>query len=367
MPAARKRLLLIISLLACLTVGFGPPTLTDGDIPSRTLTPQQLRAMQQVSTVPAISAESAILVNVNSREILYQKNAHERRAPASLTKLATALVALQRGNLEAKYAVWPVDLAATTSAGLHNGEHLSVLELLHIMLIPSDNAAANCIARNMAGNVATFVGWMNELAGSLGLEDTHFANAHGLDHPELYSTAYDMAILALYAMQDDRIADIVAYDQKVMARHWLINTNKLLTTYPGTVGVKTGTTDNAGECLIAMVRRPQGTVMSVVMGSQDRFLDSVLLLDYYYANYAEITISVPNTPLNRFQDDDGIWRSLRIEKPVTLLVRPWQTGTVSIYRRIDDTRGRLPSGTAVGTLEISIAGQVVRSEPLYVR
>jgi len=121
MPAARKRLLLIISLLACLTVGFGPPTLTDGDIPSRTLTPQQLRAMQQVSTVPAISAGSAILVNVSSREILYQKNAHERRAPASLTKLATALVALQRGNLEAKYAVWPVDLAATTSAGLHNG------------------------------------------------------------------------------------------------------------------------------------------------------------------------------------------------------------------------------------------------------
>lgn len=367
MPAARMRLLLlIISLLACLTVGFGPPTLTDGDIPSRTLTPQQLRAMQ-VSAVPAISAESAILVNVSSREILYQKNAHERRAPASLTKLATALVALQRGNLEEQYAVWPVDLSATTSAGLRNGEHLTVWQLLHIMLIPSDNAAASCVARNMGGNVATYVGWMNELAASLGLEDTHFANPHGLDHPELYSTAYDMAILSLYAMQDDRIAEIVAYPEAVVAKHWLINTNKLLTTYPGTVGVKTGTTDNAGECLIAMVRRPQGTALSVVMGSKDRFLDSVLLLDHYYANYAEVTVSMPDTPLNRFQDDAGIWRSLSIQEPVTLLVHPWETGTVSIYRRIDDTREKLPSGTVVGALEIFIASQLVRSEPLYVR
>jgi serine-type D-Ala-D-Ala carboxypeptidase (penicillin-binding protein 5/6) len=366
MPANRKRLLAAISLLACLTMGFGPPMLTDGDIPSRTLTPQQLRAMQ-VSTVPAISAESAILVNVSSREVLYEKNAHERRAPASFTKLATALVALQRGNLEEEYPVWPVDLSATTAAGLRNGEYLTLWQLLHMMLIPSDNAAANCIARNMGGNVATFVGWMNELAESLGLEDTQFANAHGLDHPDLYSTAYDMAILALYAMQDDRIADIVAYDEAVVAKHWLINTNKLLMTYPGTVGIKTGTTDDAEQCLIAMVRRPQGTVMSIVMGSQDRFLDSVLLLDHYYANYAEITVSVPNTPLNRFQDDDGIWRSLSVKEPVTILVHPWQTGTVSIFRRIDDTRRGLSSGSAIGMLEISIGGKVVRSEPLYVR
>ncbi len=367
MSSARKHLwLLVISLLTCLTLGFGPPTLTDGDIPTRTLTPHQLRAMR-VSAPPTISAESALLVNVSSREILYEKNARERRAPASLTKLATALVTLQRGNLDAEYPVWPVDLAATSSAGLRNGEYVTVWQLLHFLLIPSDNAAAACLARNLGGDVGTFVGWMNDLAASLGLQDTHFANPHGLDDPELYSTAYDMAILALHAMQDQRIAGIVRLPEAVVAKHWLINTNQLLSSYPGTIGVKTGTEEKAGECLIAMVKRPQGTVMSVVMGSTDRYLDSVLLLDHYFANYAEVTIATPDIPLNRYQDDDGVWRSVRIEEPIALLVHPWQTGTLSVYRRIDDTRGGLASGTTVGALEISVAGQLVRSEPLYVR
>ena len=349
-------------------MGFSPPFLSGSDLADRAIYPEQLRAIKKVP-IPVPAASATIMVDLVTGRILYANNEHERRSPASITKLVTAVVALEHGDLNQIVTVMPVDLAATSRGSLANGENLTMQQLLGMMLVCSDNAAASAVARTLSGgdDYEVFVGWMNELAASLGLQDTHFANPHGLDDPELYSTAYDMAILALHAMQDQRIAGLVSMSEAVVAKHWLINTNQLLSSYPGTIGVKTGTEEKAGECLIALVKRPQGTVMSVVMGSTDRYLDSVLLLDHYFANYAEVTISTPDITLNRYQDDDGVWRSVRIEEPISLLVHPWQTGTLSVYRRIDDTRGGLASGTTVGALEISVAGQLVRSEPLYVR
>ncbi|MHB1356592.1 MAG: D-alanyl-D-alanine carboxypeptidase family protein, partial [Anaerolineae bacterium] len=266
--------------------------------------------------LPEISAQAAMLVDLVTGRILYANNEHERRSPASLTKLVNAVVALERGTLTADMVVWPADLAATTRAGLANGEHLTMQQLLILMLVCSDNSAANAIARNLSGgtNEEAFIGWMNELVARWGLKDTHFVNAHGLDDPDQYSTAYDLAIIARNAMLVPLIAEVVAYPAARVGNHHVNSTNELLNSYPGLVGVKTGTTDDAGECLIGMAIRPQGRVLAVVLTSVDRFQDTRVLLDYYYANYAGLTVDLTGSNLDRYLDNSQTWHSLVVKE-----------------------------------------------------
>lgn len=317
--------------------------------------------------VPQVSAASALLVNTTTGQILHAHNEHQRRAPASLVKTMTAMVALQRGRQDQGTIIRRPDLKAGSLANLDTGEKLTLRQLLFLLLLPSDNAASMAIARGLAGDVQTFVSWMNDLAASWGLEDTHFANPHGLDDENGYSTAYDVAIMASYAMNDLVFADIVGYSEAYVAGHWVESTNELLTTYPGTVGIKTGTTDRAGECLVAMTDRPSGKVLSVVMGSQDRFLDTRLLLDYAYANFAEIHIDLPETPQNRYLDENHNWHGFRLREPMALLASPWQVSTASFYRRIDNTAPNPDSEVPIGALEVTLAGRYLTEVPIYAR
>jgi D-alanyl-D-alanine carboxypeptidase len=247
------------------------------------------------------------------------------------------------------------------------------------LLIASDNAAAKTIARELGeGRRSTFVGWMNEKVLEWGLGDTRFANSHGLDDQDAYTTAWDMAIIAREAMRRPDVRNIVRQDEAYVAGHWIQNTNELLPTYPGMVGVKTGTTDLAGECLIAMVERPSGNVLSVVLGSQDRFRDTRLLLDYYYGNYAEVHVDLADTEQNRYRDEAGNWRHLSVRDPTVLLISPWEVDTLSYYRRIDDISAirdvdmegsGMPEGspTPVGVLFVERAARQLAEIPLYVR
>lgn len=365
MPPRRLPWLLLI-ILCSAHLAFGPPILTDSDIPRQALTRYQLSAAQPVP-VPQISAPAAILVDVNSGEILYALNEHERRAPASLTKMMTAIVALQHGQLDQKIRVSNADLMVYSVAGLKSTENLTLRNLLYIMLIPSDNAAAMTVARGVGGDLQTFMQWMNETAANWGLQDTHFANPHGLDNKNAYMSAYDAAIIAYRFMSNPVLADIVKYTQANVADHWLENTNELLMTYSGTIGVKTGTTDDAGECLIAMVDRPTGKVMSVVMGSTQRFIDTRLLLDYYYANFAELHIDLPATPQNRYMDENGNWHEFGLKQPVTMIIRPSQVGTATYYRRIDNPTANPSPDEPIGMLEVMLEGRPLTEVPLYAR
>jgi len=362
----QRALWFLISILSCLCVAFGPPVLTDSDLSRRTLTLHQIRSMYELPA-PELSAVSALLLNTSTGQILYARNEHERRAPASLVKMMTATVALQRGRQDQAIIIRKGDLKPGSSASLHNGEKLPLRQLLFALLLPSDNAASMVIARGLAGDEETFVNWMNDLAKSWGLTDTHFANPHGLDRKDGYSTAYDMAILASYAMTDRTFSEIVRRPQAFVAGRRLESTNELLTTYPGTIGVKTGTTDRAGECLVTMVDRPSGKMLSVVMGSQDRFLDTRLLLDYAYANFAEIRIDLPNTLQNRYLTEGHNWREFTLRTPITLLVSPWQVSAVSFYRRIDDITDSPDPDVAIGALEVTLAGQHLTEAPIYAR
>ena len=133
------------------------------------------------------------------------------------------------------------------------------------------------------------------------------------------------------------------------------------------IGIKTGTTDAAGECLIAMVDRPRGKMLSVVMGSTERFRDTRLLLDYAHANYAELLIDLPDTPQNRYLDTSNTWRSFGLEKPIAILVAPWQVNTVSLFRRIDTVDADPVATEAIGMLRIELNGRDFAEVPLYVR
>lgn len=365
MPSKHRPLwLLCLLCLGCL--GFGPPVLTDADVPTRWVTLQQLGAVRHTAP-PEVSAEAALLADVATGQILYAHNEHERRAPASLTKIMTAMVALQVGRQDQEITVATADLYVDSVAGLKTGEKLTLRQLLFLLLVPSDNRSAMVIARGLAGDYATFVGWMNELSDQWGMTNSHWANPHGLDNAEGYSTAYDIAIAARNAMAHPIFADIVSYPDAVIADHWVVSTNELLTTYPGAVGIKTGTTDRAGQCLAAMVDRMAGKALTVVMGSSDRFLDTRLLMDYYYDNYAVLTIDLPQTDQNRYLDEEGNWREFRLERPFAMLIKPWQVGSTRVYRRIDDISPNPDPSAPIGALEVSLDGLPVAEVPLYVR
>ena len=364
--ASRRAAWLVIALLSLATMGFGPPVLTDGDVATKGLTQHQLRLLWRAPE-PDIAAPSAILVNPTTGRILFARNERQRRAPASLTKIVTALVALQRGRLDSEFVITGQDMTVYSMVGLQEEEEFTLNGLLHILLIPSDNVAALAIARGLAGDVDTFVGWMNELVLGWGLQDTHFANPHGLDDSENYSTALEMALIARQAMMDRTFAEIVGHAEADVGLRRVTSTNRLLETYPGTIGVKTGTTDRAGESLIALVERPSGKVLSVVLGSTDRFADTVPLLDYFYTNFAELHVDLPDTPQNRYLDDESNWHEVGLEEAEVFLISPWQAGTATYYRRIDDLSAHPDPGSPVGALEITLAGRLLAEVPLYAR
>ncbi|NLD42715.1 MAG: D-alanyl-D-alanine carboxypeptidase [Chloroflexi bacterium] len=356
--------LLVIASLLC--SGFGPAVLTESDLAQRPVTPSQLRAWR-LSDCPGVSAKAYMVVSPTTGQVLCAHNEHERHAPASLVKIVTALVALEHNRQDEKIMVQWMDVTTYSVTRLLKGEVYSLRELLMALLVPSDNAAALTIARHVAGDAATFVGWMNDYVARLGLQDTHFANPHGLDAPDGYSTAYDMAILARYAMANPSFADFVGRSATIVGDYLWPSTNQLYGVYPGVIGVKTGTTDEAGECLIAYVDRPQGEVLTVVLGSEDRYADTTTLLNYYYATYAEVTIDLPENAQNRYLDEDQAWHGFRLEAPVTLLVNPADRRSVSFYRRIDNATPAPRPGEQVGVLLVTMDGTLLAELPLLAR
>lgn len=236
------------------------------------------------------TAESAVVVDGESGVVLYAKSAHTRLAQASTTKIMTAVVAIENGRLDDRVTV-DVDsgqLYLTTEStvmGLKPGQTVTLQTLLYGLMLSSGNDAAIAISKHVAGSEAKFVEMMNAKAKALGLRDTQFKNPHGLDADGHYSTAYDLAQLARYAMQNPTFATISS------ARRWsadgfdLWNLNKLLATYAGADGVKPGFTDNAGRCLVGSAVRDGRRVFVTVLHSEDTTADSKSLLDYTFDGF----------------------------------------------------------------------------------
>ena len=238
------------------------------------------------AVLPAITAEAAVVMDLDTGQVLYGKGEHERRPPASLTKVMTGYLAGKQ--FQAQQWITVSETAASTgesSLNLITADVLTFDALLHGALMKSANDACVALAEYMAGTEKNFVQNMNLQACLLGCKDTNFCNSNGLPAEGHYSSAYDLALMTRAAMQNETFAAIVQKQQYMV--HWqegrqllVRNTNRLLREYPGAIGVKTGTTNEAGQCLIAVAEKAGKRVIVVVLKSKNRFYDAVALLDY---------------------------------------------------------------------------------------
>ncbi|MCC7372098.1 MAG: D-alanyl-D-alanine carboxypeptidase [Chloroflexi bacterium] len=247
-----------------------------------------LPAAAQERPAPASRARAAIVVDAETGAVLYERDARTPLAPASLTKMATALVAVERAPLDRPvrpshaYNVTPVVI------GLEPGDSLALGDALYGLLLNSGNDAALAIAETAGdGSTERFVGWMNDLARRLGLEHTTFKNPHGLDQDGHLSSAYDMAIIGRTLMRQPALREVVGHGRYVVEGppRWVFrSTNPLLGTYEGVDGIKTGFDDNAGRCLVATAERDGRRAIAVVMNSPAYGDEAAALLDYAFAD-----------------------------------------------------------------------------------
>ena len=241
---------------------------------------------------PTLSASSAVLMDRESGRVLYEKNAREQRSIASITKLMTALVAVElHPDLSATVTIrreWTG--AEGSSMYLRPGEEVTLEALLYGLLLSSGNDAALAVAGYCGGDVESFVAQMNKKAAQLGMNDTHFANPSGLDDPDHYSTAYDMAILARAVLEREELRAIVSTRSIHIAGRSLTNHNKLLWRYEGCTGLKTGYTDEAGRTLVSSALREGQELIAVTLNAPNDWADHAALFDYGFANFPLTTI-----------------------------------------------------------------------------
>ena len=296
--------------------------------------------MGSLLPLPAAAAEdpldlfcrNAVLVDVKHDEVLYEKQAHEKAYPASMTKVMTALLtleALEAGTLTEDTMVTVSDNAARkdfpdeSTANLKSGEQMSVKDLLYCLMLPSANDAAKALAEHLGGTTEDFAQAMTQRAKELGCQNTNFINPHGLHNVNHYTTAYDMARMFIAAMEHDLFLEIIATPSytvpptNLSKERFFFNTNGLISnlyysghTYDKCIGGKTGSTDEAGRCLVAAAEDGDKLMVSVIMGSgpieqpdgrsrQGQFDESKRLLEYGFNNFRRVTISRPDEPVDK--------------------------------------------------------------------
>jgi len=239
-----------------------------------------------------VDASSAILIDANSGKILYQQNPHAKLPPASTTKILTALIALEKGDLSQKITV-PADFvdAGEASIWLEPGETHTLEDLMYAMLLRSANDAAQVIAIGIAGSEDKFVEMMNTKTTNMGLKDSSWANPHGLNNENHYTSAYDLAYIARAATKIPTFNTIIKTQKKQMPwqdnpyNRVVYNRNQYLTLYDGADGIKTGYTKEAGSCLVASATRNGMRLIGVVMHCNGMYKQMAAMMDYGFKNY----------------------------------------------------------------------------------
>ena len=250
-----------------------------------------------VCSATDVSARSAYALEYESGDCIYEKNSDLKMGMASTTKIMTGILVIENLPLdkEIKISSEAVGIEGS-SIYLKDGETLSVEELLYALLLESANDAAVALAIAISGSVDSFVDMMNDKAQALGLENTHFTNPHGLDNEEHYTTAKDLAVLAKYAMSNSVFCEVVSTYKKVIplgedGSRVLINHNKLLRTYKGALGVKTGFTKKCGRCLVSCAEIDGVKIIAVTLNAPNDWNDHAKMLDLGFSTYENIKLA----------------------------------------------------------------------------
>ena len=324
-----------------------------------------------VSAVEAgfsVSAVSAVLINADTGTIVWEKNAYEQRAMASTTKIMTALLTAEAGELDKKFTVdsYAINVEGT-SMGLKQGDIVTRRALLYGILLPSGNDAANAAAVSVSGSMSAFVELMNKKAAELGLTDTHFANPSGLDAQGHYTTAYDLARLAGVALENPVFAEIcrcsdaqVEYGNPPYLR-WLSNSNKMLWQYEGCIGVKTGFTDNARRCLVSAAERNGVRLICVTLNAPNDWDDHRKMLDYGFEQVKPTEIVLPNPvsiPVIGGYEQDV---TLVLRETVKLSLSEQESKTVNVELYVQPfLYAGFGAGSRAGSARIYLNGEFVR-------
>ncbi len=317
----------------------------------------------------APGAKSAILVDSATGKVLFEKNADEALAPASMTKLGSMLIimeAIDNGSLSLDDEVTISEEAANMGGSqvfLEAGEVYKVHDLLKGVAIASGNDAVVALAEKVAGSQAEFVTMMNDRFKEIGAKNTNFVNAHGLDAEGHYSTARDMAIIAKELLKHEKILEYTSIYEEYLEKNdgtktWLVNTNKLVRFYDGVDGLKTGYTTTAGYCLTATAKKDDFRLISVVMGeetSENRSSDTVKMLNYGFNTYKINTIKTIDEILGRVRVEGGKKDYVEIvllENATELLKNTDEVQNYKFNLQVDNIKAPVKPGDIVGKAEI---------------
>ncbi|MEE0945146.1 MAG: D-alanyl-D-alanine carboxypeptidase family protein [Clostridia bacterium] len=310
----KARITAILTLLAMLL----SQTFYVSAEPTPTPVPTEIHTEEviETKTFPEPRAKAALLFDLKGGRVIYENNASERNYPASVTKIMTALLALEKGNLTDVVTVSDNALADITylhsKIGLKSGEQMTLENLLTGLLVASANDAANVIAEYISGDIQSFVALMNQKASELGMTNTHFANPHGFHDDNHYTTAADISIMAREALKNSKFCELVKIKTiklpatNLSEERMLSSTNHLISRYrntfhyyPYATGVKTGATDEAGNCLVSTAEKNGMSLMSIVLGCENAdqkenaysFVDSKAMFEYVFENYKSVTLA----------------------------------------------------------------------------
>lgn len=323
------------------------------------------------SSQPTIEGETGILMDATTGQILWEKNAHEQKFPASTTKILTAILVLEKGSLqETTIASRNARNQIGSSLYLDEGEEIIVRDLIYGVMLRSGNDAAVAAAEYVSGSVEEFSELMNKRARELGAQNSNFVNPSGLHDDNHYSTAYDLAIISKYAMTIPEFREIVGTSSTHIpwpAEQWdrrLDNGNRLLTRYPGANGIKTGYTTRAKGTLVASANRDGMELIAVTLSSGRTFDDAISLFDYGFDNYEKKLILSSNQIVThapvRFGQNVPL---LNIGEAYYTLLKG-SAMEVKITPVLKELVAPVNEGVLAGTVEVSVNGKLVSILPL---
>ncbi|MBR2679033.1 MAG: D-alanyl-D-alanine carboxypeptidase [Bacilli bacterium] len=327
------------------------------------------------------NAKSGILIEANSGKVIYEKNTNEKLSVASMTKMVAQIIILE--EIEANHIKWTDIVTVSKNASdmggsqiyLEEGEKISVEDLMKGVSIASGNDATVALAEYISGSEEKFVRRMNKKVKEIGLKNTHFTNCTGLDADNHYSTSYDMSMIAreLVINHPDILKFSSIYEdylrENTDKKFWLVNTNKLIASYEGTDGLKTGHTDNAGYCLAATTKRNNIRLIAIVLGEKDskiRNKETIGLLDYGFNNIKVKTLKQKNQLIEkRIVKKSNIGYVDIVLKNDLNIVEDIDTNNKYKYDiSIDDIQVPILANTKVGRIKVLNGSKVVASEDL---
>lgn len=323
---------------------------------------------------PNISAQSAILMDAQSGRVLLEYNSHKKLPMASTTKIMTALVALENGELKDNIKIKKDAIGIEgSSIYLYEGEIISLEDLLYGLMLRSGNDSAIAIADHIGGNLEEFIAMMNKKAKKIGANNTNFMNPHGLHDNNHYTTAYDLALITREAMGIEEFREISKTKKWNAIRdknNIFYNKNKTLWEYEGGDGVKIGYTMNAGRCLVSSATRNGSQLISIVLNDRNWFNDCYVLMDYGFENFNTYVIFDKGQYFNKVYVDKGVKDYVPIVTENSFLypLRQEELKKIKLHVNLPDTiKAPIIKNEQIGSVNVYLNGQLIHEGKLIAK